>query len=184
MWYCFLVRCPHCAIDLNDPSPQCPRCGFHIRDLDAVLGDPPPRTGNVVDAAGVFTAADARRLEERLAAFASHTGFEMVVATVSTTKPRLPSEYVFWLFNRWMIGGDRHAGVMILLAMAERRIESEVGHALERVVTDAASTRILEEHAVPFLRAQRYGEGVYHAVDMLARVLENARLVVPEVPKP
>jgi len=70
--------------------------------------------------------------------------------------------------------------VLILLALAERRIEVEVGFALEGVLTDAAASAILEEHAVPFLRAGRLGEGVRHAVDVIARVFEGAGLEIPE----
>ena len=39
-----------------------------------------------------------------------------------------PAEHVFWLFNRWNVGGPEHAGLLLLLAVAERRIESEVCH--------------------------------------------------------
>jgi uncharacterized protein len=167
-------------VDIDDPAPECERCGFHIRDLDAVMGEPPARTGRLTDAAGALSAGDARRIDERIAALEARTGIEIAVATMATTAPRKPSEVVFWLFNRWRVGGERHAGVMILLAIAERRIESEVGYALEDVLTDEASSRILEWHAVPFLAGGAYGEGLRHAVDVTARVLENASLPPPE----
>lgn len=169
------VRCPHCDEDLNDDHPACPACRFHIADLDPELGPPPPRQGDVLDRAGVLAPEERARIAERIARLRAGTGADLAVVTVPTTAPRKPSEYAFWLFNRWGVGGVEHAGVLVVLALAERRIEAEVGVALEDRVTDEASGVLLEEHAVPFLRAGRLGEGLYQACDLLAQLVERPR---------
>lgn len=169
------MRCPHCQLDLNDPQPECPDCHFHIRDLDAELGEPPGRAdAQVVDLAGALSAGGAERLRSHIAAWSARTGHDMVVVIVADTSPRRPSEYVFWLFNRWRVGGDAHTGVAVLLALAERRIEVEVGVALERYLTDAAAALVLETHAVPFLSAGDLDAGLFHAADILGRVIWRA----------
>lgn len=167
------MHCPSCAADLNDDHPACPKCKFTISDLDAVFGAAPPRDGAVVDLAGALAATDRDRLTARLGAFADATGLEMIVAVVQSTAPRLPAEYAFWLFNRWRIGGPRHGGILVLLALDERRIETEVGFTLEGILSDAAAGEILETHAVPFFKADRYGEGLFHACDVLAHVFAH-----------
>lgn len=169
------MRCPHCDVDINDDHPACPKCKFHISDLDALLGPPPTRAGDVHDGAHVLTGEERDRLAERLGRLRGRTGAEAVVVTVPSTAPRKPAEYAFWLFNRWGVGGPEHAGVLVLLAVAERRIESEVGIALEDAVTDDLSTALLTEHAVPFFRVGRFGEGLYQACDVLAQLVERAR---------
>jgi uncharacterized protein len=168
------MHCPHCNVDINDDRPECADCGFKIADLDAELGEPPERRGRVTDLAGALEADHVARLEERLAAFAQRTGAEMAVVVAPSTTPRLPAEYVFWLFNRWAMGADSAGGVLVLLALEERRIEVEVGVGLEAYVTDAESSALLEEHGVPFFAAGEHGEGLCQACDVLARVLENA----------
>ncbi len=167
------MHCPHCAIDLNDPAPSCPDCGFHIRDLDAEFGLLPDREGLLLDGAEALTAAQRDEFASRLADITSATGCEVVVATVASSAPRLPSEHVFWLFNRWSIGGDGHVGVLILLALAERRVEVEVGHAVEGVISDEECTALLQHHAVPFFALERYGEGISHVLKVLEVVLVN-----------
>ncbi len=169
------MRCPHCQLDLNDPQPECPDCGFHIRDLDAALGEPPPREGrSVVDLASALSADGTERLQTLIGRWSERTGHDLVVVVVADTAPRLPSEYVFWLFNRWQVGGEGHTGVAVLLALSERRIEVEVGWPLERYLTDAAATLVLEAHAVPALRRGDLDAGLIFAVDVLARVIEHA----------
>jgi uncharacterized membrane protein YgcG len=126
------------------------------------------------DFAGVLSPAGLLTVEQRIHSFAEQTGCEICVATIKSSVPRLPSEYVFWLFNRWEIGGPAHMGIMLLLAVSEHRIESEVGCALEHIVTDEGSVQILRGHAVPFLSAGKFDDAVFHSVDVLARLVEMA----------
>jgi len=167
------MHCPKCQVDINDPAPECPRCGFHIRQLDEVLGTPPERAAPLLDLAGVVSEAGRGPILERLRTFVTRTGCEFLVVTRPDTAPRLPSEYVFWLFNRWNVGGENHAGLLILLAMKERRIEVEVGFDLERFVSDEAAGLILQHHAVPFLKRGDVDGGLYHACDVLCRLVED-----------
>ncbi len=167
------MHCPKCAIDLNDDVPQCPSCGFSIDDLNKVLGTPKEKTGLIMDWAGVISDDGKKKLLGRLQHFQQQTGSEFLIATIQTTSPRLPSEYVFWLLNRWQVGGENHSGLLVLLAMQERRIEVEVGYSLERFVTDEAATLILQHHAVPFLKAGDFDGGLFYASDTLARVIEE-----------
>jgi uncharacterized protein len=169
------MHCPHCGVDINDDHPACPTCKFHISDLDAELGPTPPRTGDLLDRAGVLGPEDRARLTERLATLRGRTGAELVVVTTPSSAPRKPSENTFWLFNRWGVGGLEHAGILLLLSMAERRLEAEVGVALEDVITDAMCAELLDEHAVPFLKQGAFGEGLYQACDILAQLVESAR---------
>ncbi|MCO5168239.1 MAG: TPM domain-containing protein [Planctomycetes bacterium] len=168
------MHCPHCAKDLNDDHPACPECKFHISDLDAELGAPPERQGDVLDRAGVLTPDERERLVRRCADLRARTGAELVVVTAASSAPRKPCEHAFWLFNRWEVGGAAHAGILVLLSLAERRVESEVGVALEEIISDAASGALLEAHAVPFFALGSFGEGLYQAVDVLAQLVEHA----------
>jgi len=168
------MHCPHCSRDIDDPVPECPECGFHIRDLDAVFGEPPERDGPIVDAVGILSRRGLRNIDERIDEINKRSKVEIVVATVASSHGRKSAEYVFWLFNRWAVGGEQHRGVAILVDMEARRIESEVGASLEAVLTDDASEAILSEHAAPLLAMKHYDEGLLHAVDVIGRVLENA----------
>jgi len=84
------VFCPSCGVDINDPAPECPKCGFHVRQLDAVFGAPPERRGPVTDGAGVLEPEEAARIEARIAALAAATRIDLAVATVRSSAPRLP----------------------------------------------------------------------------------------------
>lgn len=132
---------------------------------------PPDRAGHVNDLAGLLTPADIERMAQRCQDIQHTTNAELIVVTVTTTAPLTPAEYVFWLANRWNMGGPENRGLLILLALHEHRIESEVGYGLEDLLSDEESLQILQMHVVPFLQAGQYATGLYHAVDILGKAL-------------
>jgi uncharacterized protein len=167
------MKCPTCEMEINDTSPQCAGCGFHISQFDSVLHTPTERTGPAMDWAGVLSEEARQRLTDRLATFHQTTGLDLCVVTLPSAAPRSPREFVFWLFQRWQIGGEKHTGAQILLALAERRVEVEIGGALEHYITDDEAAEILQNHAIPFFARGDFDNGLFHCVDMLARVLEH-----------
>lgn len=183
------MKCPHCGLIVTDRVPVCQGCGFSIDDLDRKLGRPPERVGFVNDFANLLPGEQKAQLEERLAQFQQKNRGELVLVTVPGSKPVKPSEYVFWLFNRWQVGGSEHAGVMLLLAQEERRIESEVGYSWEPAITDLESWEILDEHVAPLLREGKTFEGLRQGTERLIAILEGAlqplrRSLRPDRPSP
>lgn len=164
-------HCPRCHQLCDQPMHQCPHCELTFAQLDAQMSPPPAQTGHVNDWAALLTSADIERLVQRCQDIQATTQAELIVVTVTTTAPLTPAEYVFWLANRWDMGGPENRGLLILLALSERRIESEVGYGLEDLVSDEESLQILQTHIVSLLQTGQYAEGLYRAVDILGKVL-------------
>jgi uncharacterized protein len=165
------IHCPHCGTTFAERTDACPQCDFSLATLDAQMPPPPLQAGPVNDWAGVLTAEDAQRLIQKCQAIHQAAQAELSVVTVETTTPLKPAEYVFWLANHWDMGGPENRGLLILLALHERRIESEVGYGLEPLLSDVESELIIQEHVVPYLHAGQYAEGLYQAVNALGQAL-------------
>ena len=165
------IRCPQCYTTFTERMEACPQCGFSLATLDTQMPPPPLQAGPVNDWADVLTAEDAQRLLQKCQAVHQAAQAELSVVTVETTIPLKPAEYVFWLANHWEIGGSENRGLLILLALHERRIESEVGYGLEPLLSDSESELIIQEHVVPYLYAGQYAEGLYQAVNALGQAL-------------
>ncbi|HEY9045727.1 MAG TPA: TPM domain-containing protein, partial [Ohtaekwangia sp.] len=68
----------------------------------------------------------------------------------------------------WKLGTkDKDNGVLLLIAVDDRKMRIEVGYGLEGALTDAVSRRILRNEIAPNFRAQRYDEGVTAAIDAI-----------------
>jgi uncharacterized membrane protein YgcG len=64
-------------------------------------------------------------------------------------------------------------GVLLLIAMEERKWRIEVGYGLEGYITDIESKHIAEEYLVPKFQEGLYGEGLSSTVEALAQEIPN-----------
>jgi uncharacterized membrane protein YgcG len=135
--------------------------------------DVPERSATLVDAAGVMSEAGRARTMARLQDFSRPTGHDAVAVTVATTAPLSPSEYAMGLFERWRVGGETRDGVMMLVAIAEQQVECILGPALQPALAEADADALLRDNAVPHFLRGDFDAGVFHGLDMLARVFEH-----------
>ncbi|MBF0406526.1 MAG: TPM domain-containing protein [Candidatus Riflebacteria bacterium] len=166
------MLCPNCKSDMNDCTPKC-NCGFEISEFDKVLQIPSERNGTVMDWAKVISPEALDRINSLMQSFTTKTSFDFCLVTLPMASPRSPREFVFWLFNRWKIGGDQHLGVLVLLSMQERRIEVEIGHLLEKYITDDEAAGVLQHHAVPFFKKNDIDNGLFYSLEMLGKIIEH-----------
>jgi uncharacterized protein len=99
---------------------------------------------------------------------------QIVVATVPDMQGLDEYAYSVGLFENWKIGNDEYDnGVLILLALEERRIKIEVGYGLEGVITDAEAGRILDD-ATDYLSNGDYSSGINQIfINVASRVNEE-----------
>lgn len=165
------MQCPECKSEISDKEPKCSACGFDVSTIAKLLEIRPVATGLLNDFAAVLSPKEAERLENLLEETKKSTGRELVVVTVKSTRPLSPAQYIFWLFNEWGVGGNKHHGVMILLALEERRIETEVGWNLESIITDKKSGEILDRAVVDHLKQGHYGAGLLAGAEAIIAAL-------------
>ena len=124
----------------------------------------PELTAPVNDFAHVVDSASAAEIDRMSRALQAKTGDAVVVATVSTVEPYGSVEqYAVKMFeNRGRGIGDKAKdnGVLILLAMKERRVRVEVGNGVEQWITDGFAGETSRQVMAPEFAAGRYGNGL------------------------
>ncbi len=132
----------------------------------------PAPSGWVNDYVGLFSAAEKAELERRLTAIEAQSGVEISVVALADTGAYSPKEYAVRLFERWGIGKKgADNGLLILIAVDDRRIEVEVGYGLEGLLPDGKVGELLDRFFIPAARAGRLGAGVVALVNELQSVL-------------
>lgn len=94
-----------------------------------------------------------------------------MLATVPSVAPLKPSEYAFWLYHFWQLPAN---GLLMLIALKERRIESEVGLAWEPFLGDVETGEALQA-AVPMLKEGRYAEGLLTVLQVIEQHYQARR---------
>jgi uncharacterized protein len=128
----------------------------------AAIPDP---VGFVNDQAHVIDDARRAQLEAFLEQVRQKTGVQFAVLTVETTAPEEPAAYKVRVFQQWGIGdAERKDGLLLLVAMQERKLVFETGYGLEGTLPDGWQSRMLRDLAAPRFREGQPGEGITAAV--------------------
>lgn len=141
--------------------------------LPALAGfglDVPPLTGRVVDRAGIFGTGGAAEIENAIREFEQATGGgQMAVLTVKTLDGTPIETFGIAVMDKWKIGRkDKDDGVILIIAVDDRKTRLEVGYGFEGAINDARAGDVLRSLA-PYFRENRYAAGTVHAVGMVQK---------------
>jgi uncharacterized protein len=144
----------------------------------------PALTARVIDQTGTLSAAQARALEDKLAAFEARSGPQIVLLLVPSTEPEDIAGYAQRVADTWKIGRrDVGDGVLVVVARNERRVRIEVAKALEGAIPDLAARQIIDNRIRPAFRADDYAGGLNAAVDALVARIQGEGLPAPAAPE-
>src|SRR5690606_22202488 len=115
-----------------------------------------------------------RALTAKLEAFEKKSSDQIVVATIDSLEGEAIEPYANRLFRAWRLGqAGEDNGILLLVAVADRRMRIEVGYGLEGTLTDLHSKLIIENTMVPAFHAGDFSGGISGAVDDIIMVLEG-----------
>jgi len=126
----------------------------------------PTPQGAVNDFANVVDPDNLTRMEALAREVLQKTGTAVVVATIPTLgEGEEAGLYANGLYKAWGIGKKgEDKGVLIFLAVKERKIRIETGYGVEGILPDGLVSEIIDKYVVPQLKAGNYGVALYNAV--------------------
>ena len=150
----------------------------------AGAADLPQLTAPVNDFAHVIDARSAAQIDQLSRALQQASGDVVVVATVPTIEPYGDiREYAVKLFQNNGRGiGDKGKdnGLLILLAVKERKVWTEVGYGLEEWITDGFAGETARQYMVPQFRNGGYGPGLVAGAARIVNRIAQGRGVTLE----
>lgn len=155
----------------------------------AAAQDIPALTEPVNDFANVIDADSRAALDRVIRSLQQGTGDVIIVATIPTYAPRYADirEYAVKMFENGGRGiGDKEKdnGLLVLVAVDDRKVWIEVGYGLEGPITDAFSGSTSRNDMVPFFRQGQYGKGLVAGVTRLAgRIAEERGVTLADLPQ-
>lgn len=97
------------------------------------------------------------------------TGAQAVVIVEDSLNGSNIRNHAYNIFKSWGIGQkDKNNGLLIYVAIKDRKFSVEVGTGLEGAVTDVGSSRIMDEVAAPRFKEENYSEGIKQAYAIFA----------------
>jgi len=129
----------------------------------------------VNDYANVLSSSDISRINSLGARIEENTTVQIAVLTIDSTQPMSIEEYAVKVFEKAGIGyEDKDNGLLIVAAINDRKWRIEVGYGLEPIINDAKAGLIGRTYMTPAFREERYGDGLYDAVDAIYTVIQKS----------
>jgi uncharacterized protein len=131
--------------------------------------------GYLSDFAGVVDPASRQEIERYSTAVEQQTGVEIALVTIRSLEDEPIEDVANTIFRNWGVGKKgKNEGVLLLLAINDRRSRLEVGYELEPILPDGFSGGILREMR-PALRQNHYGEAMLAAAQRIGTVVAQAK---------
>lgn len=134
----------------------------------------PDLTGRVVDGASILSAETEAQIAGLLAAHEDLSSDQIVVATVGDAQGYSIEEYANRLFRHWGLGqAEENNGVLLLVAVDDRKMRIEVGYGLEGTLTDVLAKLIIDNTIVPQFRSGNFEDGIRLGAEDIITVLQG-----------
>lgn len=128
--------------------------------------------GRVSDYAKILKPEEISTIEAILLNYERETTNQIVIAIFKSLEGWDIEDFSIRLAEKWKIGQKgKDNGIIIVVAMKERKVRIEVGYGLEGVVPDITARQIIDREIAPHFRKSDYFNGLRNGVDALIKAI-------------
>ena len=134
----------------------------------------PKPKGPVNDFANVIPPSDEQKMTAVTTELLQKTGTAVVVVTRPDIGGAEYNDYVTRLYSAWGIGKKgEDKGVLIFVTVKERKMRIETGYGVEGILPDGLAGEIRDRYMIPYLKQNKYGEGLLNGTLAVAQVISK-----------
>lgn len=131
-------------------------------------------TQYIMDFAGVLKPAQKSYLTQKLKAFEDSTSNQVIVYIVNSLNGKSIEDYSYEVAEKNKVGHKgKDNGVLLLIAIDDRKMRIEVGYGLEGVLTDALSSSIIRNEISPSFKKGDYYGGIEKGLNAIFLATKN-----------
>lgn len=134
----------------------------------------------VIDQAKVLSANEKQNLEAKIRNIYNQGKAQIGVIIVPTTGAEGIFDFAMRTAEQWKLGSAKQDnGLLIAVAVNDRKIHIATGYGLEGVLPDIMVSRIIRNQITPYFKSGQYGQGIQAGVMEIERILN----LDPEIAK-
>lgn len=144
---------------------------FNLLFAFAFAQDFPEKPNTLVnDYANVLSSDQKQSLENKLVTFNDSSSTQIAVAILKSVGDYDINEYAVELGRKWGVGqSGKNNGIMIVVAVGDRKISIQTGYGLEGALPDIYAKRIIDNDIKPNFRAGNYYAGLDEATTSIIK---------------
>jgi uncharacterized protein len=133
----------------------------------------------IFDSANLLTTVQRDSVFQIIHELDSTVGSQMGVNIIASLRGRKIDEYSLEVANNLGLGRPQYNdGILLTVALEDRKMRIEVGVGLESIVRDETASRINRNTIAPQFSEGNYCKGIYLALDSMKYLIERNRTLI------
>lgn len=134
--------------------------------------DLPSLNEPVIDQANILSPAEKQAISQRILNLHNAGKGQVGVVIVPTTGQEDIFDYSMRIADAWQLGSaKRDNGLLMTIAINDRRIQILTGYGLEGVLPDIVAGRIINDKITPYFKQGQYVQGIDSGLEEIERIL-------------
>ena len=134
--------------------------------------DLPSLNEPVIDQANLLSPAEKQAISQRILNLHNAGKGQIGVVIIPTTGQEDIFDYSMRVAEAWQLGSaKRDNGLLMTIAINDRRIQILTGYSLEGVLPDIVAGRIIHDKITPFFKQGQYAQGIDSGLTEIERIL-------------
>ncbi|MBK0062870.1 MULTISPECIES: TPM domain-containing protein [unclassified Acinetobacter] len=126
----------------------------------------------VIDQANLLTAEQKQTISQQILKLYQQDKAQIGIVIVPTTGQEDIFDYAMRVGEKWQLGSaKRDNGLLMTIAVNDRRIQILTGYGLEGVIPDIVASRIIRNQITPYFKQGQYAQGIQSGLNEIERVL-------------
>lgn len=149
--------------------------GFLLCVITAMAQDFPERSNTLVtDYTNTLSPADKQRLETKLVTYNDSTSTQIAVVILKSTGSYDINDYGVQLLRKWGIGQkDKNNGVLVLVAIGDRKMSIQTGYGAEGSLPDIVTQDIIQNDLKPHFKQGDYYGGLDAGTNSIFKAMKG-----------
>ncbi|MEB8379771.1 TPM domain-containing protein [Acinetobacter junii] len=152
-------------------APVLPKVANDMADGESIRGLP-TLNQPVIDQAKILNEAEIQQLNQKILALYQQGKAQIGVIIVPTTGQEAIFDFTLRTGEKWQLGSaKRDNGLLMAIAINDRKIQILTGYGLEGVLPDVVLSRIIRDQITPYFKQGQYAQGISAGLDEISRIV-------------
>jgi uncharacterized protein len=154
-------------------TPILPQVANDMAEGESIRGLP-TLNQPIIDQAKILSEAEIQQLNQKILTLYQQGKAQIGVIIVPTTGQEAIFDFALRTGEKWQLGSaKRDNGLLMAIAVNDRKIQILTGYGLEGVLPDVVLSRIIRNQITPYFKQGQYAQGISSGLDEISRIVNQ-----------
>ena len=154
-------------------APILPQVANDMAEGESIRGLP-TLNQPIIDQAKILSEAETQQLNQKILTLYQQGKAQIGVIIVPTTGQEAIFDFALRTGEKWQLGSaKRDNGLLMAIAVNDRKIQILTGYGLEGVLPDVVLSRIIRNQITPSFKQGQYAQGISSGLDEISRIVNQ-----------